>query len=122
MQLDQDLRPPDTIDRTELIVRLFGPRREKTGLQGVCEQHRRRPACASAQSDHRLCYLHSGKYHIQTCYKRNFNFVASLCSLGDWFESHFVGNPEDRFCRNKAHFMLSDQLILISQMIRYTLM
>ena len=23
---------------------------------GVCEQHRRRPACASAQSDQRLCY------------------------------------------------------------------
>ena len=23
----------------------------------VCEQHRRRPACASAQSDQRLCYL-----------------------------------------------------------------
>ena len=24
---------------------------------GVCEQHRRRPACATAQSDQRLCYL-----------------------------------------------------------------
>ena len=24
---------------------------------GVCEQHRRRPACASAQSDQRLCNL-----------------------------------------------------------------
>ena len=25
-------------------------------VSGVCEQHRRRPACASAQSDQRLCY------------------------------------------------------------------
>ena len=25
-----------------------------------------------------------------------FNFLASLCSLGDWFESRFVGNPKDR--------------------------
>ena len=31
---------------------------------GVCEQHRRRPGCASAQSDQRLCYSHFGKYHI----------------------------------------------------------
>ena len=31
---------------------------------GVCEQHRRRPACASAQSDQRLCYSFFEKYHI----------------------------------------------------------
>ena len=36
------------------------------------------------------------------CYKRNFNFIASLCSWGDWFETHFVGNPEDRFCRDEG--------------------
>ena len=30
----------------------------------VCEQQRRRPACASAQSDQRLYYSHIGKYHI----------------------------------------------------------
>ena len=29
----------------------------------VCEQHRHRPACASAQSDQRLCYSLCGKYH-----------------------------------------------------------
>ena len=23
----------------------------------------------------------------------NFNYLASLCSWGDWFESHFFGNP-----------------------------
>ena len=31
---------------------------------GVCEQHRGRPACTSAQSDQRLCYSLIGKYHI----------------------------------------------------------
>ena len=31
---------------------------------GVCEQQRRRPACASAQSDQRLCYSLFEKYHI----------------------------------------------------------
>ena len=63
----------------------------------VCEKHRRRPACASAQSDQRLCFSLFGKFHIQTCYKRSINFLASLCSWAGWFESHFVGNPEDRF-------------------------
>ena len=32
--------------------------------KGVCENHRRRPACASAQSDQHLCYSLLGKYHI----------------------------------------------------------
>ena len=31
---------------------------------GVCEQHRRRPACASAQSDQRFCYSRFVKYNI----------------------------------------------------------
>ena len=31
---------------------------------GVCEQHRPRPACASAQTDQPLCYSLFGKYHI----------------------------------------------------------
>ena len=24
----------------------------------------------------------------------------------DWFESHFVGNPKDRFCPVKAHILI----------------
>ena len=30
---------------------------------------------------------------------------ASLCSLGDWFETRFVGSPEDRLSRDKAHLI-----------------
>ena len=71
----------------------------------VCEQQRRRPACASAQSDQRLCYSPIVKYHIQTWYTRNFNFLASLCSWAGWFESRFLGNPEDRFSRGGAHLL-----------------
>ena len=33
----------------------------------------------------------------------NFNFLASLCSRGDWFEIHFFGNLEDEFYRDNAH-------------------
>ena len=36
----------------------------------LCEQQRHRPACASAQSDQRLCYSLIGKYHIYTCHQR----------------------------------------------------
>ena len=66
-------------------------------------QHRRRPACASAQTDQHLCYSLFGKHHICTCYKRIFNFLVSLCSWGDWFESSLVGNREDRFSCDDAH-------------------
>ena len=71
-----------------------------------CKQQRRRPACASLQTDQGLCYSLFGKYHILTCCRWNFYFIASLCSWGDWFESSFlfVVNPEDRFCRVAAHF------------------
>ena len=42
-----------------------------------------------------------------TCYMFNCNFLASLCSWGDWFETHFAGNPEDRFCRADTQIMQS---------------
>ena len=73
---------------------------------GVCEQHRRRPACASAQTDQRHCYSLTGKYHILTCFKRNFNILASLCSCEDWFEFRLVGYPENRFCRDEAQLAI----------------
>ena len=76
---------------------------------GVCEQQRRRPACASTQTDQRLCYSLFEKCHISTCYKRNFNFLASLCSWGDWFESHFVRNSKAGFVatRHKLNISIS---------------
>ena len=69
----------------------------------VWEQHWRRPACASAQSDKRHCFSLFGKYNMWTCYRWNVNFLASLCSWGDLFETRFVGNPEDRFSRDETH-------------------
>ena len=30
-------------------------------------------------------------------------FQARLCSLIDWFEFRYVGNPEDRFCGVDVH-------------------
>ena len=33
-------------------------------FSGVCQQHRRRPVCASAQTDQRLCLSLYVKYHM----------------------------------------------------------
>ena len=55
-----------------------------------------------AQSDQRLCFSLFEKYHIETCNKRNFSFLASLCSRGDCFESCLVGNNEYRFSCDAA--------------------
>ena len=60
---------------------------------------------ASAQFDQRLCYSLTGKYHISTCFKQNFNFLASLCSWRDWFETSFVRHQEDRFSRDEAQMV-----------------
>ena len=72
---------------------------------GVCEQHRRRPACASEQTDQRLCYSLFWQYHILTCFERNFTILANLYTRGDWFKSRFVGNPEDRFSCAEARLL-----------------
>ena len=42
---------------------IWGSPRENMSSR-VGEQHRRRPACASAQSDQRLCYSLFAKYHM----------------------------------------------------------
>ena len=71
----------------------------------ICEQQRRRLACASAQSDQRLCCSLPGQYNISSFYFYNFKTLASLCSLAGRFESYLVKNPEDRFSRDGAHII-----------------
>ena len=100
------------VDKELIYFTVWTSSRENLS-SGVCGQHRCRPACASQQSDQRLCYWLFGKYHILTCYGRNFSFLASLCSWAGWFESHFVGNPEDRFCRVESHIQPNKYRILV---------
>ena len=45
----------------------------------VCEQQRRIPVCADAQTDQPLCYSLNAKYHIKTCYKQKFTILAIVC-------------------------------------------
>ena len=53
----------------------------------------------------RLCYSLSGEHSSQAWSIHNSTFLANLCSLGDCFESRFVGDLEDRFCREEAHII-----------------
>ena len=57
-----------------------------------------------------LCYWLIEKYRIKIRYNRTFNFLASLRSFGDWFDSRFVGNPEDRFCHFEAQIKMDSVL------------
>ena len=57
---------------------------------------------------HLLAFLHFDQDKCHNCckIKENFNFLANLCGWGDWFDSGFVGNPEDKLCYNKAHIVV----------------
>ena len=37
---------------------------------------------------------------------QNFNILAVLCTSADWFEFYLVGNPEDRYSRNRTLFIV----------------
>ena len=72
----------------------------------ICEQRMRRSACASAQSDQRLCCSLLRPYNISRFYSRNFKTLASFCGCTGRFVSYLVANPEDTFCRGVAHFLV----------------
>ena len=50
----------------------------------------------SEHPDQCLCISLIRKYHILTCYERNFKILGSLCSQAGWFESHFAINLKNR--------------------------
>ena len=71
----------------------------------ICEQQRRRSACASAQSVQRLCYSLLRQGNTSSFYIQNFIPLASLYCCAGRFESYLVGNPEDKFSRDEAHII-----------------
>ena len=58
----------------------------------ICEQQRRRSACASAQSDQRLCCSLARQNETSSLYFRNFKILAGLCSWAGQFVSCLVGD------------------------------
>ena len=57
----------------------------------ICEQQRRRSACASAQSDQRLCCSLPRQKDTSILHTRNFKILAGLCSWAGQFVSCLVG-------------------------------
>ena len=85
---------------------------------GVCEQQRLTSLRQCAVWSETLLFAFLESTIIKACNKRNFNFLASPCSWAGWFESHLVGNPEDRFCQDKAQ--LSHQPAAMAQISFHT--
>ena len=85
---------------------IIGPRREKTCLRWLTNNtgadQPARPR--SLISTFVIRFLESIIYELAT--GKISSFLACLCSLEDWFESLFVGHPEDRFSHDEAHIML----------------
>ena len=80
------------------------PRHEKT-CYVICEQQRCRSACASAQSDQRLCCSLPRQYNTSSFYVQNFKPLASFCGCAGLFVSYLVENPKDRFSRDEAQLV-----------------
>ena len=62
----------------------------------ICEQQRRRSACASRQTDQRFCYSLLRLYNTSSFYIQNFKPLASLCSWVDglsltWSKKQKIG-------------------------------
>ena len=51
-------------------------------VYAICEQQRSRSACASTQSDQRLCCSLSGLYNTSTGYSQNFKTLVSSAEQG----------------------------------------
>ena len=75
-------------------------------VYAMCEQQRRRSACASAQSDQRLCC--SLTY---ICYSRNFKTLSSLWTWPGPFETY----PEDRFSHDVTQIKAQTVSFFVSQ-------
>ena len=95
---------------------LYEPNREKTCFCHMRKQ-RCRSACASAQSDQRLCYSLLRQYNTSSFFIRNFKPVVSFCGCAGRFVSDLVTNPEDRFSRGEAHMVITKYMYLLTGII-----
>ena len=87
-------------------------------VYAICEQQRRRSGCcASAQTDQRLCCSLPRQCNTSSFYIRNFKPLASFCGCAGRFESTLVGNPEDRFTRDRAHLMPFLVFVFLSRFV-----
>ena len=72
----------------------------------ICEQQRRKSACASAQSDQRLCCSLLRQYNISRFYSRNFKTPASFCGCAGRFVFGLVGNSRKHVLSCRGSFSI----------------
>ena len=75
-------------------------------VHAICEEQRRRSACASAQPDQRLCFrCLDGIIPLVSISEISSLYLASVAAQAGlsvtWSE-----NPEDRFSRDEAHIRI----------------
>ena len=82
----------------------------------ICEQQRRRSACAFAQSDQRLCSSLLRWYNISRFYSRNFKTLASFSGCAGRFVSGLVGNSRRHVlsCRGSIRNTTNRTFIIFS--------
>ena len=72
----------------------------------ICEQQRRSSACASAQSDQRLCFSLLRLYNISRVYSRNFETLLATVAAQAGLSLAWSETPEDTFCRVVAQLCI----------------
>ena len=79
---------------------LHGPRREKTCLRRFANNK------GADQPAHQRSLISAFVFRLlESVIFRLATSGFSICSCADWFESHFVGTPEDRFSRGEANII-----------------
>ena len=69
----------------------------------ACEQQSRRPACASAQTDQRVCYALLGNYKSPNSLMQNFNILVSRCSRVADLDLTWPEAPKTGFLTSSSH-------------------
>ena len=78
------------------LSKTHGPRREKTCLRGLWSTQGQTSLCIFAVWSAPLLFTFKKVSYVNILQVK-FQFLASLRSWGDWFETGSVGHPEDRF-------------------------
>ena len=80
------------------VYRTIGP------LVCICENKGADQLRSNCAADQRLCFCYTdGKIPLLP------KPLAIFCGCTAWFTSDLVGNPEDRFSHNEAHFSVETQ-------------
>ena len=104
----------DAVSDNLMLVSLFAGNIVKRRMSHImrkpvyarCEQQRCRSACASVQSDQRLCCSLPRLDSTSSFYIWNFKPLPSFCCWAGWFESTLVANPRRQVFSQQGSYIL----------------